>query len=66
MLTPYTVSHKLVEGGVNGVIPIMYLGSRGLFTALIGSLISTEIYVRLMRTKLDAIEYQKELDALKD
>ena len=52
MLTPYTASHELVEGGINGVMPIMYLGSRGLFTALIGSLISTEIYVRLMRTKL--------------
>ena len=52
MLTPYTVSHELVEGGIKGVMPIFYLGAPGLFTALLVSLTSTEIYVRFMRTKL--------------
>ncbi|MGL6082894.1 MAG: PTS transporter subunit EIIC, partial [Gammaproteobacteria bacterium] len=42
MLTPYRISHELVEGGVNGVMAITWLGSRGLFTALFVSLISAE------------------------
>lgn len=51
MLTPYTLAHELVAGGVNGVMPIMYLGSRGLFTAIIVSLLSTEIFVKMSKTK---------------
>ena len=52
MLTPYTISHELVEGGIGGVMPIMYLGSRGLFTALLVSLLATEIYVKVVKTNL--------------
>ncbi|MGL4677465.1 MAG: PTS sugar transporter subunit IIC [Brevinema sp.] len=51
MLTPYHLSHELVEGGINGVMPIMYLGSRGLFTALLVALVSTELFVRLSKTR---------------
>ncbi|MGL4561102.1 MAG: PTS cellobiose transporter subunit IIC [Brevinema sp.] len=52
LLTPYHLSHELVEGGINGVMPIMYLGSRGLFTALIVALLSGEIYSRFTLAKL--------------
>ncbi|MGL4562353.1 MAG: PTS sugar transporter subunit IIC [Brevinema sp.] len=52
LLTPYTLSHELVEGGINGVMPIMYLGSRGLFTALFVGLLSTEIYSKMVLAKI--------------
>ncbi|MGL4394616.1 MAG: PTS sugar transporter subunit IIC [Brevinema sp.] len=52
LLTPYKLSHELVEGGINGVMPIMYLGSRGLFTALIVGLLSAEVYSRITLAKL--------------
>ena len=52
MLTPYRVSHELVEGGIAGVMPIMYLGTRGLFTALLVALVATEIYVKMVKSNL--------------
>ncbi|MGL4367620.1 MAG: PTS sugar transporter subunit IIC [Brevinemataceae bacterium] len=52
ILTPYKASHKDLEEAVTGVLPIMYLGSRGLFTALLVSLSATEIYTRLLKTKI--------------
>lgn len=51
LLTPYYMSHELVEGGIHGVLPIMYLGSRGLFSALFIGLTATELYSRLVLAK---------------
>lgn len=52
LLTPYRITHELVEGGITGVLPIMYLGSRGLFTALVVAIVSAEIYVKAVKAKL--------------
>ncbi|MGL5254647.1 MAG: PTS sugar transporter subunit IIC [Brevinema sp.] len=52
MLTPYRMSHELVADGIQGVMPVMYLGSRSLFTALLVSLISCEIYVKSIKANL--------------
>lgn len=49
MLTPYRISHELVQNGISGVIPVIYLGSRGLFTALLVSLTATEIYTKIVK-----------------
>ncbi|MGL4389019.1 MAG: PTS sugar transporter subunit IIC [Brevinema sp.] len=51
LLTPYHLTHELVQGGIHGVMPIMYLGSRGLFTALVVSLLSTEVYAHVTLAK---------------
>jgi len=52
MLTPYTMQHALVTDGIKDIIPTVYLGSGGLFTALIVALVSTEIYVKLVNTNI--------------
>ncbi|MGL5721346.1 MAG: PTS sugar transporter subunit IIC [Brevinema sp.] len=52
MLTPYRISHELVAGGVGGVMPIMFLGSQALFTALLVSLLSCEVYVKAIKANL--------------
>ena len=51
ILTPYSITHELVEGGIGGVMPIMYLGSRGLFTAILVALLATEVFVKMSKTR---------------
>lgn len=50
MLTPYVLKHEAVTDGITGVVPIMYLGARGLFTAILVGLCFTEIYVKVINS----------------
>ncbi|MGL5722030.1 MAG: PTS sugar transporter subunit IIC [Brevinema sp.] len=50
LVTPFFVTHN--SEIISGVIPTIHLGSRGLFTAILVALLSTEIYAFLVRKKI--------------
>ncbi len=59
VLTPFSTNYNIMNGDaivetvlIGGVVPLKYLGSGGLFSAIFVSLIATEIYVKLMKKNI--------------
>ncbi|MGL4560730.1 MAG: PTS sugar transporter subunit IIC [Brevinema sp.] len=50
-LTPYQIQVADLVDPVSNVLPIMWLGSKGLFTAILVAIVSVEIYRRAMQSK---------------
>ncbi|MGL4388523.1 MAG: PTS transporter subunit EIIC [Brevinema sp.] len=50
-MTPYQIQVTDLVDPISNVLPVMWLGSKGLFTAILVAIISVEIYRRAMQSK---------------